>query len=52
MLVLFVFAILPFGLLLQMRTDPLRKNRLRDANSYWIEREPSTGSLSSMRNQF
>src|SRR5262245_27413077 len=52
MLVIFIVAIVPFGLIMQLRADPLRKNRLRDAKSYWIERERSTQSLPSMRNQF
>jgi hypothetical protein len=52
MLGIFIVAIVPFGLIMQMRADPLRKNRLREAKSYWIERERSAGSLPSMRNQF
>jgi hypothetical protein len=52
MLAIFIIAIVPFGLIMQMRADPLRKNRQRNARSYWIERERSAGSLPSMRNQF
>jgi hypothetical protein len=51
MLVLFAVAIVPFGLVLQLRADPLRKKRQPDRKSYWIERDKS-GPPTSMVNQF
>jgi hypothetical protein len=51
MLVLFAVAIVPFGLVLQLRADPLRKKRQPDGKSYWIERDKS-GPPTSMVNQF
>lgn len=51
MLVLFAIVIVPFGLVMQLRADPLRKRRRPDAKSYWIERDDSTPK-SSMANQF
>jgi hypothetical protein len=51
MLVLFAVVIVPFGLVMQLRADPLRKRRQPDAKSYWIERDDSTPK-SSMANQF
>ena len=51
MLVLFAVAIVPFGLALQLRADPLRKKRQPDRKSYWIERDRS-GPPASMVNQF
>ncbi len=50
MAILFVVAIVPAGLLMQLRYDPLRRKRLSDARSYWIEREGI--QTSSMTNQF
>jgi uncharacterized membrane protein len=49
--VLFLVAIVPAGLIMQMRYDPLRKKRRADATSYWIERK-SSDLPSSMGNQF
>jgi hypothetical protein len=51
MLVLFAVTIVPFGLVMQRRYDPLRKRRQAGASSYWIERGKS-GHASSMLNQF
>ena len=51
MLVLFAVVIVPFGLALQLRADPLRKRRQPDRKSYWIERDKS-GPPASMVNQF
>lgn len=51
MLALFAVVIVPFGLVMQLRADPLRKRRKPDAKSYWIERDDSTPK-SSMANQF
>lgn len=51
MLTLFAVTIVPFGLVMQMRYDPLRKRRQAAAESYWIERKRSA-TPSSMVNQF
>jgi hypothetical protein len=51
MLALFAIVIVPFGLVMQLRADPLRKRRRPDARSYWIERDETTPK-SSMANQF
>ena len=50
MLFLFAIAIVPAGLLMQLRADPLRKRPPADGNSYWIERDASQNT--SMVNQF
>ena len=47
--ILFLVAIVPAGLLMQLRRDPLRKRRTT-GDTYWIKRE-HTGS-STMSNQF
>lgn len=49
MFLLFLVAIVPAGLLMQLRYDPLRRRR-GTANSYWIERSPKP--TDSMTNQF
>jgi hypothetical protein len=49
MLILFLIAIVPAGLIMQTRYDPLRRKR-GSAKSYWIERQPK--SESGMGNQF
>ena len=49
--VLFLIAIVPAGLIMQMRYDPLRKRRKSDASTYWVERKKD-GPPSSMANQF
>ena len=52
MLVLFLVTIVPFGLVMQLLRDPLRR-RTKGAASYWIERDHATaGPPSDMRNQF
>lgn len=51
MFVLFAGLIVPAGLVMQMRRDPLRASRQRDAESYWIDRSPAA-SPGSMRDQF
>lgn len=49
--ILFLIAIVPAGLLMRIRHDPLRKRRRPDASSYWIDRKvPETPP--SMSNQF
>jgi hypothetical protein len=49
MLILFLVAIVPAGLIMQIRYDPLRRKRV-SAKSYWIERQ--RGASSGMSNQF
>lgn len=50
MMVLFLIAIVPAGLIMQTRYDPLRRRRKADAKSYWIERKKDVPV--SMTNQF
>ena len=50
MLALFLVAIVPAGLIMQIGYDPLRRRRNSKASSYWIERKPYAGA--SMSNQF
>lgn len=50
MLLLFLIAIVPAGLLMQIGYDPLRKRR-STSNSYWVERKPNA-TPASMKNQF
>jgi hypothetical protein len=50
MLLLFAAAIVPAGLLMQLRRDPLRRRRQPDVKSYWIERPKD--AVTSMTNQF
>lgn len=50
MLVLFCVTIVPFGVVMQLRRDPLRRRRNVDARTYWIERQPAEGT--SMSRQF
>lgn len=51
MFVLFAGLIVPAGLAMQMRRDPLRVRRDRSRGTYWITRAPDAPS-SSMRDQF
>ena len=51
MLVLFLVAIVPAGLLMQLGHDPLRRTRKGAGESYWIVRDKSAAP-SSMSNQF
>ena len=48
---MFLVAILPFGLIMQLVRDPLRRKRTK-GSSYWIERKPKTSDNHSMTNQF
>jgi predicted membrane metal-binding protein len=50
MFILFVVAIVPFGLAMQLVRDPLRKRRSA-ANTYWILRSEDA-ARSDMSNQF
>lgn len=47
--VLFFGVIVPFGLVMRLRHDPLRKRRDGEAATYWIDK---AGPPSSMTNQF
>lgn len=49
MLILFAVLIVPFGLVMQLRYDPLRRRR-PSADSYWQRCDNRTNA--SMRNQF
>lgn len=51
MLVLFAITIVPFGVAMQLRYDPLRRKKKPEASSYWITREKN-GLPASMKNQF
>lgn len=48
MFILFAVVIVPAGIFMQLKRDPLRRNRSGE-NSYWIARDPEQ---SSMSNQF
>ena len=50
--VLFVFVIVPFGLVMRLRYDPLRAKIGPGLKSFWIERNPSGEVAMSMKNQF
>ena len=50
--VLFIFVIIPFGLVMRLRYDPLRAKIGPDCKSFWIERNPSGEIATSMKNQF
>lgn len=50
MFVLFVMTIVPAGLLMRMRYDPMRSKRHSDRDTYWVER--SDDLKSNMENQF
>lgn len=51
MFLLFAVLIVPAGLAMQMRRDPLRKIRNRNTTSYWIDRS-TTAQPGSMGDQF
>lgn len=48
---MFAVAIIPVGLIMRLKRDPLRSRRPEGA-SYWIEREPKDPETNSMTNQF
>ena len=52
MLAMFAIAIVPLGLAMQLRRDPLRRKRAPESTSYWIKRERGPDDKSSMQNQF
>jgi len=51
MFILFAAVIVPFGAIMQLRSDPLRKRRDSNQQSFWVERNPAN-SEGSMSNQF
>ena len=51
MLVLFCVAIVPFGLAMQLKRDPLRRKR-GTGDTYWRDRTQDEAPVSSMKNQF
>lgn len=52
MLVLYAIAIVPFGLVLQMRADPLRRRRDGTSQTYWVPSEKGSDAPGAMTNQF
>lgn len=48
---MFVVAIIPFGVVMRMFRDPMRRKRT-DGPTYWIDREPREPGTHSMSNQF
>ncbi|MGI9385452.1 MAG: hypothetical protein ACR2PO_20060 [Methyloligellaceae bacterium] len=52
MLLMYVVAIVPTGLVMQMLRDPLHAKRARGGSSYWVERGAQATPESSMENQF
>lgn len=52
MLLMFVVAIVPAGLLMQLVRDPLRKKPPKDTTTYWVSTAESERAEKSMRNQF
>lgn len=52
MLLMYLVAILPLGLLMQIFRDPLRAKRREDVESYWVKRDVAASPASSMENQF
>ena len=49
--IMFLVAIVPFGLMMRIFRDPLRRKRTQ-GKSYWIERGKETPETHSMTNQF
>ena len=54
MFAIFALAIVPFGLLMQLRRDPLRRRAVADPklDSYWLEADAGPTTHSSMMHQF
>ncbi len=50
--VLFALVIVPFGLVMRLRYDPLRAKIGSNHKTFWIERSPAGQSVTSMKNQF
>lgn len=51
MFILFVVVIVPAGLIMQLKRDPLRRKVNKSTKTYWIEKDPEA-STRSMKNQF
>jgi hypothetical protein len=51
MFMLFLIVIVPAGLIMQLKRDPLRKRRNTSATTYWIERSKGMPP-NNMTNQF
>lgn len=51
MLLMFLVAFVPMGLLMRIWRDPLLRRRRPEAKSYWVAREPAAPGH-SMKNQF
>lgn len=49
--IMFLIAILPFGLAMRIWRDPMRRKK-PDGATYWITREAKTPETHSMKNQF
>jgi hypothetical protein len=52
MLLMFVIAFVPAGLIMRIWHDPLRTRRAVPGSTYWIERQSGSETRSSMSNQF
>lgn len=48
---MFIVAIVPFGLVMRLFSDPMRRKR-EPGPTYWIAREPRKAETHSMTNQF
>lgn len=48
---MFVLAIVPFGIAMRIWRDPMRRQRTK-GETYWIPREPKSRDTHSMTNQF
>jgi hypothetical protein len=49
---LYVVAIVPFGLVMQLLRDPLVRKRRPVAATYWVDLTATDEPKSSMKNQF
>ena len=52
MLLMYVVAIIPFGMVMQLIRDPLRAKPGKGLESYWIEKPAEDREKTSMTNQF
>lgn len=52
MLLMYVVAIIPFGLIMQLIRDPLRAKPRKELTSYWVEKPAEDREKTSMTNQF
>jgi hypothetical protein len=52
MLLMYVLAIVPTGLIMQRLRDPLRTKRQSGQATYWVENLPGPSGGGSMKNQF